>query len=619
MNHNVNNCGSTYLFLGRPTRGSSQLLATFPRNVLERIFAFVCPHSRDESYETCEQSAVDNACMLCDLRDLAHAGQVCKKWRKSTIPIMYYSIRIDSVHYCNREGYLAERRKYGSFFDRNADPEDPSRVRLSLLARTVREDPTRLGKRVHFLKIPYMLREAAQADLARTIAVMPNLRYVDLPEGMFADKPPYTTLRLEVQARCPEIRRMTYLGGSENSLAMLAMGTIWTTLETMELKKININPVTLRHALGSLTKLRALKVTSCPVFADDLFQDYEGIPSLPSLAELIISNCPQVTCAGIVAYLSSPRIQKTLKILTATSTGVKTWSLQQILSLAIELEHLSIIDTVDASFPGTSPGQAPTPYLSSKSLHTLHYEITPSSEAGAFAASIAQSHYTYLSSSVINGGLPNLRQLYVRDPTFPDTLLGLPPLMPAFAGEPDIRSRAASAGRLPQPSPRDLCSSGQRPISLALSGRAGQYTGNRINTCLSMNNPFARQVVAEIPATLEVFTKGEEDLDWSTLQMAPDGYGIERRGVAEHVRNASNGRPISSYGLGVDIMGNGAEGWATAGSRRSVMIGDGAGGFLAVPNQEVPPLPKKPGYSYREGGKNDLWPGSRLEDRELWK
>ncbi|KAI0445462.1 hypothetical protein F4803DRAFT_155471 [Xylaria telfairii] len=60
-----------------------------PAPILERVFAFVCPHSSDESYETCERSAVEDACMLCDLRDLAHAGQVCKLWRRSAIRLMY--------------------------------------------------------------------------------------------------------------------------------------------------------------------------------------------------------------------------------------------------------------------------------------------------------------------------------------------------------------------------------------------------------------------------------------------------------------------------------------------------------------------------------------------------
>lgn len=63
-----------------------------PPQILERVFAFVCPHSCDESYETCERSAVEDACMLCDLRDLAHAGQVCKLWRRSAIQLMYVCI-----------------------------------------------------------------------------------------------------------------------------------------------------------------------------------------------------------------------------------------------------------------------------------------------------------------------------------------------------------------------------------------------------------------------------------------------------------------------------------------------------------------------------------------------
>jgi hypothetical protein len=57
-------------------------IARLPPPLLERIFTFVCPHARDESYETCERSAVEDTCMLCDLRDLAHCAQVSKRWRK---------------------------------------------------------------------------------------------------------------------------------------------------------------------------------------------------------------------------------------------------------------------------------------------------------------------------------------------------------------------------------------------------------------------------------------------------------------------------------------------------------------------------------------------------------
>lgn len=60
---------------------SSRLLAQLPGALLERIFSFVCPHTQDETYESCEQSAVEDTCMLCDLRDLAHCAQVSRKWR----------------------------------------------------------------------------------------------------------------------------------------------------------------------------------------------------------------------------------------------------------------------------------------------------------------------------------------------------------------------------------------------------------------------------------------------------------------------------------------------------------------------------------------------------------
>lgn len=59
-----------------------------PDQILERVFTFICPHTSDESYETCEQSAIEDACMLCDVRDLAHAGIVCKKWRKTAIKLL---------------------------------------------------------------------------------------------------------------------------------------------------------------------------------------------------------------------------------------------------------------------------------------------------------------------------------------------------------------------------------------------------------------------------------------------------------------------------------------------------------------------------------------------------
>jgi hypothetical protein len=74
--------------LPRPTETSAGLIAELPPPILKRIFAFVCPHSQDESYEACEESYTENACMLCDLRDLAHCVQTCKAWAKTGRKLM---------------------------------------------------------------------------------------------------------------------------------------------------------------------------------------------------------------------------------------------------------------------------------------------------------------------------------------------------------------------------------------------------------------------------------------------------------------------------------------------------------------------------------------------------
>lgn len=71
-----------------PTCASAALLSRFPETILERIFTFVCPHSRDETYATCEQSSVEDGCGLCDLRDLAHCVAVCRRWKGEAIKLL---------------------------------------------------------------------------------------------------------------------------------------------------------------------------------------------------------------------------------------------------------------------------------------------------------------------------------------------------------------------------------------------------------------------------------------------------------------------------------------------------------------------------------------------------
>lgn len=63
-------------------------ITKLPEKLLTRIFIYVCPHSQDETYETCEQSSLDDCCQWCDTRDLAHCARVSKKWRNVTVRVL---------------------------------------------------------------------------------------------------------------------------------------------------------------------------------------------------------------------------------------------------------------------------------------------------------------------------------------------------------------------------------------------------------------------------------------------------------------------------------------------------------------------------------------------------
>jgi hypothetical protein len=298
--------------------------------------------------------------------------------------------------------------------NRNAEPEDTAQARLKLLCRTLGDDQGGFALKVQFLKTPYMTRETCKPDLARMVHVTPNLRYVDLPEGLFTDDPSCHALKAEIQARCPDLRKMCYMGGAEKSLEMLASGRIWINLEVLELSRLNMDPTILRMVLGTLPQLHALKVSDMKAFDDDLFKYSDNLPPWPPLAELIFENTPNLTAEGLIAYLFRSDTQDSLKTLSLTTTGVHPSTLQQILSVAPALQHLSLIETVSTSFPGNQNVQP----LNSTSLKIFHYEITSATSANIYTSTTA-SYYDYLRSSLLSGGLPKLKELYVRGTHLP--------------------------------------------------------------------------------------------------------------------------------------------------------------------------------------------------------
>ncbi|KAF7593461.1 hypothetical protein BBP40_011467 [Aspergillus hancockii] len=499
-----------------------------PAPVLKRILAFVCPHAEDDSYDTSEESMTEDGCMLCDMRDLAHCALVCKRWSLEAQPLLYSNVRIDAVHYCELEVQLSAKRKRRSFFDKNGDPEDAPGARLSLFMRTVRQSHS-LGDMVQSVRMPYMTREANKAEIARTVSVLPNIRYVDLPAGFFTDDPSCLALKQEVMARCPELRRMNYRHGSEGSFAQLPRSHLWVNLEVLEVSRLKIETHILRFGLGTFPKLRDLTLDDLRWLDDSAFANSDTFPPFPAIQRLTLRDTPKVTASGLAAFFSLPQNRSSLQSLTLSSTGVHPSTLHRIVSIAPELRALSVIQEVSRSFP---PEKVPP--LTSISLELLHFEI--SSPAGSYGMPpVASSYYTYLVSSLMSNALPALRDLYVRDAGFPEALLLAPP--PRLFGGGDAGPQFAG-GFLSQP--------------------------------------------------LNVYSKGLDELEWNFTPYEPP---------ATRGRRDSTTRPVSFHDAQLSRSWGGD-------SRKSVLVGNGFGGFLAVPADDGRP---KSSGGWKRDSKGDLW------------
>ena len=390
---------------------------------------------------------------------------------------------------------------------------------------------------VLLLKMPYMTRETCKADLARTVSVLPNLRYVDLPEGFYSDDPSTNTLKQELQARCPDLRKMKYDGGSEPSFTNLAQSRQWQCMEILELSNLMIESNTFLHVVSSFPALHQLKIDNATWLNDSMFQTTSSLPSMPPLHNLSIQDAPNLTANGLQTYLARPEVREMLSTLNLASTGVLLQCLHSVLSTAPYLTHLSISESVNHSLPAE-----PVPPLSSRSLQSLHFEIVSSTSSYGIQQP-AESYYSYLTESLLCNCLPSLRTLYVRSNTFPETLLAPP---------------AA---------------------------------------------PFARQQANSVPRglshPLSVYSKGLDELEWNFTSIFPP-TAPGRRG------SASATRPVSAYSYGASLSLT-----SSGDSRSSSMVGNGFGGFLAVPGEDGgrvgSPFGKK-GHG-RGGNKSEGWMG----------
>ncbi|KAH8701997.1 F-box domain protein [Talaromyces proteolyticus] len=508
-----------------------------PRHILSKIFSYICPHALDESYKSAEESMTEDGCMLCDMRDLAHCALVCKRWHSLAQTLLYQHVRIDAVHYCELEIELSSKRKRRSFVDRTGKSIDAPQMRLLLFMRTVR-DSSQFANMVFSVRLPYMTRESSKSELARTISVLPHLRYVDLPAGFFSDDVSSYTLKQELMANCPEIRRMTYAHGSEGSFSRIPGSGLWKSLEVLELSDLQIEESTLRLVLSSFPILQSLKLDNLQAVRDSVFMPTQSLPPFPAVKKLIICKMPQLTANGLATHLSIRQNRDALTNLVLVQTGVLAESLHLLLSQASQLTSLTLEAVVERLFPVQD-----VPLLASKSVKTLHYEIATATSSYGMQP-VSGSYYKYLLASLTSNSLPALRQLYVLDAHFADSLLYSPP--------PRFGAQAAGYG---------------------------------------------------ITQSLSLYTKGIDELEWNLTEFEPISPPSQTSPLSQlspsSANRASATRPVSFHAAQLSTRWGGD-------ARESVVVGNGFGGFLAVPVNEGRPKSTE-GCSYKRSSKYDMW------------
>ena len=420
----------------------------------------------------------------------------------------YQNVRIDAIHFCGRLSVTSKKR--GSF-NAAVQINDPARKRMGSFVTTIRHK-RELALSVHTLKIPYMTREAAYADIARAVAApLTALRFIDLPEGICRNDPSSVMLKAELEANCPNLRWWKVSAGGEDYLTKLEEG-LWPFLEELTLSKgLLAGSQQLARVVSSLPALSKAFFLNIPHLDDELFA---GHPYPMTLRELTIQGAPGLTARGLMSYASHPAAGQALKNLVLIETGIEIERLPQVLASCLSLEVLHVTSVVKRPFPLTNAS-----LLASNSLKRLKYEISASTRRSDESESLTESYYNYLAASIQEGSLPSLVHLFALSARFPYILL---------------RKASSSTGSDSQ--------------------------------------------LAWLRQTLRLYTKPEVDLEWDLTVIDP------------HVNPASaqqSTRPLSLINSQPSTPFGGAY------SRKSVMVGNGFGGFLMVPEQHDPMTPNK--------------------------
>ncbi|PGH09811.1 hypothetical protein GX51_00498 [Blastomyces parvus] len=526
-----------------------------PPEVLSRIFSFVCLHVLDDTYNSSEESMTEDGCMLCDMRDLAHCALVCRKWYPPAHHLLYQNVRIDAVHYCDLEYELSAKRKKNSFLDHNSEPLDAPMTRLTLFSRSVRESQ-RIGKLVLSLRMPYMTREAGKLLLAQTVLMLPNLRYVDLPAGFFCDDESTLILKQTLIARCPDIRRMKYTRGSEKSFSAIQQQDEMDGGDPFMQSRQPRQPP--RPLIKVWPNLELLELSGLSVSIDILRNVLVQFPRLTDLKLEELNEIEPVLFKNSPSLSPFPPIER----LTLNNTpGITDRTFMDYFSTNRNkhaLKHLTLSNT------GITPGCLHRILNNSPRIHSL---------------SVTQ----YISEGFVQDNVPPLASPSLR-------LLHY-----------EITARTENHAAYYYKYLMSSLLSGSLPGLLDLYVRDAKFPEMLMYASLpQLGGPNGGAPPKGLNQAMSVYSKGANEAEWNFTAYEP----LDMPGAGSRRRRGSSSRPVSFHGAQLSPA------WGDE-ARRSVLVGNGVGGFLAIPGEEE--RPKSSGGSWmhrhhrREGSKGDLW------------
>lgn len=413
--------------------GPDELFNELPREVLQLILDYLKRLHLDKG----------SSCATCWMRDCCSIAMCNKKWLQAAKEILYEDIQLvgpDSAQ---------QKKKYKGVYS----------TRLVLLRRSLRTDP-KLAERVRFLKVPALPDDAPiEAEryhdiVASVVMACPKLERLegfyptynhsesrlfdaltsreklkDMTWVIDATPTDHERKGHQSQSRPPRSKnRQSSFDESSSKLhsnpynyliAPLANQFVECHLNWRNLSHLTIHclPGANLHTPNGLinvvlTYLTSLESLYLSHLSASSFDD-NYLAALPRrLRKLSISHCPGITTAGLSMFAAQESAQD-LETLTLIHQNVH--SLPAILRIFSKLSKLTTFSLVQAMAP-TLPDDICVwlmPYLASRSIKTLHWDIFESTLGETKADDI-------LARSISANGFPSLRTL--RAPCDPDGL-----------------------------------------------------------------------------------------------------------------------------------------------------------------------------------------------------